>query len=296
MMRFLSKALTDIRSNRFLNIITIMTIALSILLVSVFMLFFENTGRVLSAWNQGGRAMVYLSDSFTPAMLPNVKEQLLSTGGIEKMVFIPKTQALERLKQEIGSKTRFLSTLQENPLPDAIEITMTTHSSFDRIQKAADRIEALDIVDTVEYGQAWLGRFFKLFNLFKMTGYAMSGLFLMIALFITANTVRLAFYARQTEVEIMRLVGATDGFIKTPFYVEGLLQGFLGGILGILILLTGYLTLSSGISQNLGAYVYLDIHFLSWPAVAIILFSSTFLGWFGCFISLKQILRPCPVK
>jgi len=291
MMRFSSKTLTDIRSNRFLNIITIMTIALSILLVSVFMLFFENASRVLSAWNQGGRAMVYLNESFTPAMLPNVKDRLMSLGGIEKMVFIPKAQALERLKKEMGSRTQFLSTLQENPLPDALEITMTAYSNFDQIQTAADRIEALDIIDTVEYGQGWLGRFFKLLNLFKMTGYTMSGLFLIIALFITANTVRLAFYARQTEIEIMRLVGATDGFIKTPFYVEGLLQGFLGGILGIIILLSGYLTLSSGISQNLGAYVYLDIHFLSWPAMAIILFSSTFLGWFGCFISLKQILK-----
>ena len=290
-MRFLSNALTDIRSNRFLNIITIMTIALSILLVSVFILFFENAGRVLSAWNQGGRAMIYLSDAFTPAMLPNVQKLLVSIGGIEKMVFIPKTQALERLKKEMGAQTRFLSTLQENPLPDTIEITMSAHSSFDQIQNTADRIAALDMVDSVEYGQGWLGRFFKLFNLFKMTGYAISGLFLLIALFITANTVRLAFYARQTEVEIMRLVGATDGFIKTPFYVEGLLQGFLGGVLGIIILLSGYLTLSSNISKNLGAYVYLDIHFLSWQAVAIILFSSTFLGWFGCFISLKQILK-----
>ena len=291
MMRFLGKAMTDIRSNRFLNIITIMTISLSILLVSVFILFFENASRVLSAWNHGGRAMVYLSSSFTPAMLPNVKEELMSMGGIETMVFISKSQAMERLKKEMGSKTQFLSTLQENPLPDAIEITMTARSSFEQIQKTAARIETLDIIDAVEYGQGWLGRFLKLFNLFKMTGYAMSGLFLMIALFITANTVRLAFYARQTEVEIMRLVGATDGFIKTPFYVEGLLQGFIGGILGMIILLAGYLTLSSGIYRNLGAYVYLDIHFLSWQAMAIILFSSTFLGWFGCFISLKQILK-----
>ncbi|WP_321495262.1 permease-like cell division protein FtsX [uncultured Desulfobacter sp.] len=291
MMRFLSNALKDIRSNRFLNLITIMTIALSILLVSVFLLFFENAGRVLSAWNHGGRAMVYLSNSFNPGMLPHVEEQLLALGGIEKMVFIPKAQALEKLRKEMGSNTQFLSTLQVNPLPDAIEVIMNSHSSFDQIQQAADRIEALDIVDAVEYGQGWLGRFFKLFNLFKMTGYAMSGLFLMIALFITANTVRLAFYARQTEVEIMRLVGATDGFIKTPFYIEGLLQGFIGGILGISILLAGYLALSSGVSQNMGTYVYLDIHFLSWQAVAIILFSSTFLGWFGCFISLKQILK-----
>ncbi|MCG8684752.1 MAG: FtsX-like permease family protein, partial [Desulfobacterales bacterium] len=165
------------------------------------------------------------------------------------------------------------------------------YSSFEQVQNLADRIETLEVVDSVEYGQGWLGRFLKLFNLFKMTGYAMCSLFLMIALFITANTVRLAFYARKTEVEIMRLVGATDGFIKTPFYVEGLFQGFLGGILGMIILLAGYLTLASGISQNLGSYVYIDIRFLSWQAMAVILFSSTFLGWFGCFISLRQILK-----
>ena len=291
MMRFIKKALSDIRSNRFLNLITIMTIALSILLVSVFLLFFENTSRVLASWNQGGRAMVYLSDAFTPPMLPNLKQQLMSMGGIEKITFVSKEEALERLKKEMGSKTRFLSTLQDNPLPHSLEIIMTAQTSFDQIRKSAERIEALDLVDSVEYGQGWLGRFMKLFNLFKMTGYAMCSLFLMIALFITANTVRLAFYARQTEVEIMRLVGATNGFIKTPFYVEGLLQGFLGGIVGILILLAGYLALSSGMAENPGSYVYVDIRFLSWQAVAIILFSSTFLGWFGCFISLKQILK-----
>ena len=291
MMRFLKKAYSDIRSNRFLNVITIMTIALSILLVSVFMLFFENASRVLESWNQGGRAMVYLSKGFEPPMLPNVKDQLRALGGIEKMTFVSKTEALERLKQEMGSKTEFFASLRTNPLPHAIEITMVSYSSFEQVQNLADRIETLEVVDSVEYGQGWLGRFLKLFNLFKMTGYAMCSLFLMIALFITANTVRLAFYARKTEVEIMRLVGATDGFIKTPFYVEGLFQGFLGGILGMIILLAGYLTLASGISQNLGSYVYIDIRFLSWQAMAVILFSSTFLGWFGCFISLRQILK-----
>ncbi len=224
-------------------------------------------------------------------MLPNLKEQLVAMGGIEKITFVSKEQALERLKTEMGSKTQFLSTLQTNPLPHSLEIIMVAHSSFEEIQKAAARIEALDLVDTVEYGQGWLGKFLKLFNLFKMTGYAMCSLFLMIALFITANTVRLAFYARQTEVEIMRLVGATNGFIKTPFYMEGILQGFFGGLVGILILLAGYLALSSGMAENLGSYIYIDIRFLSWQAVTLILFSSTFLGWFGCFLSLKQILK-----
>ena len=291
MPRIFKKALTDIRSNRFLNLITIMTIALSILVVSIFMLFFENTSRVLESWNHGGRAMVYFNDSFSPNMLSGVEDQLTALGGVEKMTFISKEDALARLEKEMGGKTRFFETLKDNPLPHAMEITMVSFSSFDQVRALAERIEALDTVESVEYGQGWLGRFLKLFNLFKMTGYAMCSLFLLIALFITSNTVRLAFYSRRTEIEIMRLVGATEGFIKTPFYVEGILQGFFGGCLGMVILLAGYQTLLSGIAQNLGAYVYLDIRFLSFPAIGIILFSSTFLGWFGCFLSLKQILK-----
>ena len=291
MPRILKKALSDIRSNRFLNLITIATISLSILVVSVFMLFFENTSRLLESWNHGGRAMIYFTDDFSLKMLPEVTDQLTRLGGIEKMVFISKQEGLERLQKEMGGKTRFFSTLKENPLPHAMEITMASLSSFEQVRALARRIESLAAVESVEYGQGWLGRFLHLFNLFKMTGYGMCSLFLLIALFITSNTVRLAFYSRQTEIEIMRLVGATEGFIKTPFYVEGILQGFFGGALGILILLAGYYTLVSGITQNLGAYVYLDIRFLSVPAIGIILFSSTFLGWFGCFLSLKQILR-----
>ncbi len=288
---FLKKTYTDIRSNRFLNVITIMTIALSILLVSVFMLFFENASRVLESWNQGGRAMVYLKEDFTPPMLAGVKDQLGALDGIREMRFFHKDKALEQLQKEMGSKTQFFSSLKINPLPHAIEITMVSYSSFKQVQDLANRIQTLDKVASVEYGQGWLGRFLKLFNLFKMTGYAMCSLFLLIALFITANTVRLAFYNRRVEVEIMHLVGATEGFIKIPFYVEGLFQGLLGGLMGVGILLAGYLALSSGIKYNLGSYVYLDIRFLSWQALTVILFSSTFLGWFGCFLSLKQILK-----
>ncbi|MCP4719427.1 MAG: FtsX-like permease family protein [Desulfobacteraceae bacterium] len=291
MTRFVKKALADIRSNRFLNFITIITISLSILIVSVFMLFFENASRVIEVWNQGGRAMIYLENKFSRDSLPGLEKQIHGLGEIDEMVFIPKSQALDKLKKEMASRTEFFKTLKTNPLPDAIEIKMKTHGSFEQIQEFAQKIESLDLVENVEYGQGWLGKFLNIFNLFKMTGYAMCGLFLFIALFITANTVRLAFYSRRLEVEIMRLVGATEGFIKTPFYVEGLFQGFFGGVVGLGILLVGYLTISSGIAENLAAYVYTDIRFLSVKAILIILFSSTFLGWFGCYLSLKQILK-----
>jgi cell division transport system permease protein len=291
MTHFVKKALADIRSNRFLNFITIITISLSILVVSVFLLFFENASRVIESWNQGGRAMVYLKKEFSPEMLPQVKARINAAGDIERMVYISKTQALDKLKREMSSQSTFLKTLNENPLPDALEIKIKSYNSFEDVQALAQRIKSIDIVDDIEYGQGWLGKFLKIFNLFKMTGYAMCSLFFLIALFITANTVRLAFYSRKLEVEIMRLVGATETFIKAPFYVEGLLQGFFGGVLGLVVLLIAYLTVSSGITQSLAAYVYFDIRFLSPKIIVLIVAGSTFLGWFGCYLSLKQILR-----
>ena len=291
MTRFMKKALADIRSNRFLNFITIITISLSILLVSVFMLFFENASRVIEAWNQGGRAMIYLEKEFSMDMLPTLKENITGLGEINEMVFISKSQAMSQLKKEMSGRTEFFKTLKTNPLPDAIEIQMKSHDSFEEVQAFARNIEALDLVENVEYGQGWLGKFLNIFKLFKMTGYAMCSLFLLIALFITANTVRLAFYSRRLEVEIMRLVGATEGFIKTPFYVEGLFQGFFGGVLGLAILLGGYLAISSGITDNFTGYVYIDMRFLSVKSILIVIFSSTFLGCFGCYLSLKQILK-----
>ncbi|MFH2092579.1 MAG: permease-like cell division protein FtsX [Pseudomonadota bacterium] len=291
MAHFVKKALADIRSNRFLNFITIITISLSILVVSVFLLFFENASRVIESWNQGGRAMIYLSDTFTIDRLPQIEAKLNDLGQIDQIKFISKDQALEKLKNEMSSRSAFLKTLNENPLPHALEIKFKSYSSFEQIQILAQNIKAIEMVEDVEYGQGWLGKFLNIFNLFKIIGYAMCSLFFFIALFITSNTVRLAFYSRRLEVEIMRLVGATETFIKAPFYVEAILQGFLGGILGLLILLVFFLTVSSGITYNLSSYVYFDIQFLSITTIVIIILGSTFLGWFGCYLSLKQILK-----
>lgn len=291
MAHVIKKALADILLNRFLNLITVITISLSILIISMFLLFFENASRMIELWNQSGRAMIYLESEFTFDMLPELKEKINSLGEIEEIVYISKTQALDNLKKNMLSQTAFLKTLEKNPLPDALEIRMKSYNNFEEVQKLAQNIKAIEIVEDIEYGQNWLCKFLHILNLFKITGYAMCTFFFLIALFITANTVRLAFYSRKREVEIMRLVGATEAFIKAPFYVEGLLQGFLGGTMGIMILLMTYLVILPGMTQSLASYLYFDIKFLSVQTIVLIIVGSTFLGWCGCYLSLKQILK-----
>ncbi len=292
MLYYFKRAVSDILSNKFLNSITIVTLTLCILVVSVFALFFENACRIIQSGEQGGKIMVYLGPEFNINMLPQLKHKINTMGKTEKIIFISKIEALKQLKKDMASRSSFIDGLKENPLPDALKVIMQNNvNEWQNIKQFAVKIKKIPMVEDVEYGERWLGKFLSIFNFFKMTGYAISSLFFMIALFITANTIRLSFYARRQEVEIMRLVGATDKFIITPFYIEGLLQGIAGGVTGFGLLFVFFLLLSSEAEKNIPLYMLLNIKFLSIKYSVIIIACSAFLGWLGCYLSLKQFLK-----
>jgi cell division transport system permease protein len=165
-----------------------------------------------------------------------------------------------------------------------------SNESWQHIDSLASQIEAQPQVDEVEYGQRWVGRFAHILSLFRLAGYAMGTLFFMATIFIVANTIRLVIYSRREEVEIMRLVGATDNFIKIPFYFEGLIQGALGAIIGLTMLYIAYIFISSGVESEFFPGFF-RFHFLSPILLAAILLGSMLVGWLGCFISLKQFLK-----
>jgi len=145
-------------------------------------------------------------------------------------------------------------------------------------------------ITEVEYGREWLNRFADFFNLFKMAGYALGVLFFMAAVFFVANTIRLVLYSRRDEVEIMRLVGATESFIKMPFYLQSIIQGALGGAAGLGALFIIFRFVSFNMVQEFtGGFV--QLHFLSPDMLLKIMAGSITVGWMGCYISLKQFLK-----
>ena len=288
---YLKRAIDDIRQNRFLNLVTIVTIALSILIVSAFVLFFINTSDLMSAWKRGLRIMVYLKADTPASQIPALQKQLAGIYGIEQVNYIPKENALKLMKDQMKRQSALLDNLKENPLPDAFEIRMIAATqNWDRLEKIALQIEKLEPVEEVEYGRRWIGRFTHAINLFTLAGYALGALFFMAAVFFVANTIRLVLYSRRDEIEIMRLVGAEDRFIKAPFYIEGIIQGALGGTIGLIALFIVFLFLSSSVQPVTGAEM-LQIRFLPIPLLAGILLSGMVVGWLGCFVSLKQFFK-----
>lgn len=291
MIIYCKRAIKDILEHRFLSAVTVVTISISILIASAFTLFFINANAIVNSWKKGIRIMVYLKPDIPDIKVTAVQRAIQEMKGVKDVQFISKKEALKRLKDQMKRQSSLLDNLKENPLPDAFEIRLkASFQNQDKIRKLAARLESLQPVDEVEYGQVWLGRFTNILNLFRLTGFAMGSLFLVATVLIVANTIRLVLYSRQKEVEIMRLVGATDGFIKAPFYIEGLMQGALGGIIGLGVLFVLFMFISSNMGQELTSSLF-TIRFLSWETFLGIWGGSMFVGWIGCFVSLKQFLK-----
>ena len=285
------RAIQDIRDHKFLNAVTIITIAISILIVSAFALFFVNANEIINSWKKGIKIMAYLKPDTPETKIPELKQKIQHMEGIRNVRFISKNEAFQELKKQMKRQSSLFENLRENPLPDAFEIRLkASFQNQEKVEMLATRLESFPRVDEVEYGQRWLGQFTNFFNLFRLTGFAMGGLFFMATLLIVANTIRLVLYSRKDEVEIMRLVGATDSFIKAPFYIQGLIQGAFGGIIGLTLLFITFLLISSSMEQGISPGLF-TIRFLSPGAFCGIILSSTFVGWIGCYLSLKQFLK-----
>jgi cell division transport system permease protein len=288
---FFKRAIQDILNNRFLNTVTVITIALSVLIVSSFALFFSNANELLDTWKNGIRALVYLDPDANDANRLDLKYNIQKLEGVSEARFISRKEALAQMKVQMGRQASLLEGLEQNPLPDAFEVRLKPESqTMAGIEKLSRAIEALPHIDKVEYGQQWIGKFTSIINVFKFVGYAMGGLFLVATLFIVANTVRLVLYSRQEEITIMRLVGATDRFIKTPFYIQGMALGGLGGIIGMSGLYIAFEFISEKFHNSLSAEL-LDMHFLSLEMITGIIVGSMLIGWVGCYVSLKQFLK-----
>lgn len=291
MKRYYQRAIKDILENRSLTAVSVITISLSIMIAAAFALFFINAGDVLNLWQKGIRMMVYLKPDTSEAGRLDTKYRLQSIAGVQEARYISKKEAIDRLKSQMQRHAALLDNLKENPLPDAYEINIVQSSrNSEDLSFLAERIAALSTVEEVEYGQKWIQRFTNIIHLFRLAGYGIGILFFMATVFIVANTIRLVLYSRRDEIGIMRLVGATDRFIKIPFYLQGMIQGGVGTLIGLLILFIGYLSLTTHFNQSVSNQL-ITIRFFRQDICAMIILGGVGVGWLGCWVSLKQFMK-----
>jgi len=304
MLHFIGRAVKDIAGNRFLNAVAVVTVALAVMIAGAFGLFFVNADGLLKFWIKGIRIMAYLKPGVTKEKISDIGKQIQRTAGVRDVRFISRQEAMERFRVQMKEQASLLDNLKENPLPDAFEIGIAeSFQKWENFEALAARIQTFPEVGEVEYGKKWLGLFINIFDLFRLAGYAMGCLFFIATVFFVANTIRLVLYSRREEIEIMRLVGASEGFIKDPFYIQSFIQGGLGGFIGLGILYIAFKFVIGDWQMAIGDWKAdflsdirlpvsgFQIRFLP-PEISLeILLGSMFAGWLGCYISLRQFLK-----
>ncbi len=291
MFYYLTQTIRDFKNNKFLNTVTVVTICFSVLIISSLLLFVENANNIITSFKDEIRIIAYLDKGISETKKDDVRRKIEKLGGVSDVVYISSSKALEILKTQMKNQT-YLDDLKENLLPASFEIYLTKRShNWEGIKKLALKIENLSAVDEVEYGKSWLEKFSNLISLFHFVSIGMGSVFFLVSIFIIINTIRLSLYSRRKEIEIMRLVGAEDWFIKRPFYYEGVFQGATGGIIGLILLFFMFLTFNSNFKADFSSQGFIQINFLSLEVLLEILFCSVFAGWLGCYISVRQFLK-----
>ncbi len=288
---FSKKGFANILSHRFVHLISIGTISISILFVGAFSLLFVNLNSWVQHWGQSLTMSVYLKPATDVEAKKRIEAVLAGLAGAELRGFITQEMAKKELIETLGDQAGLLESLEGIELPASFEIVFTDVSGHDIDPHAIKaELEGLDGVDEVQYSEQWIERFEAFLYVLKLVG-AIIGILLCVAvLFITTNTIKLTIYSRRDEIEISKIVGATDWFVKMPFLIEGAIQGLISGLLALAVLVLIY-SLFSLKSFHLFGIPVIEVVFLSKGHAVSLLGLSLALGLTGSFIAIGRFFR-----
>ena len=288
---FFKSAFLNILHDRLIHLICMGTITISMLLFGAFLLLYVNLDRWINEWGESLSMSVYLEDGIDAKTRQGIEQALKGLRGADLKGYVSKDEAIKNLRQSLGDQAGLLDGLKDNPLPASFEIHFRDRGA-DRInpreiKKALEKIKG---VNEVQYSEQWVERFEGVLYVFKIVGLIIGGFICIAVLFITTNTIKLTIYSRRNEIEIYKLVGATDWFVKLPYLIEGAIQGLVSGLVAFMILYLICSLLSLKTLFLFGLPVF-DITFLSREEALSTVLLGLVLGITGGFIALGRFFR-----
>lgn len=286
---FIKETYKSIRRNGFMSFASISTVAVSLLVLGMFLMIFLNTNNLAQYLENQVQISVYMQDSATDKEMASVKDKLTKMPGVVKVTQVNKQQALERFKKRLGDQEQLLNSLgKENPFPNSFEVQV---DNPDRIKVLTPQIGQLPKVETAKFGQEVVEHLFQLTKILRLGGIVLVVFLAMATLFIISNTIRLTVFARRKEVIIMKYVGATDWFIRWPFLLEGMTLGFFGAVVAFVLINSIYASLLDRIHATLAFLPLLPTSPLLLYVDLFLLAAGTGIGALGSYISLRKFLR-----
>lgn len=286
---FTQEVFRSLKRNNWMSFASVGTVAVSLFVLGVFLILVLNMNRLAATLESQVQISVYLQDDLKPADREDLQQDIAHMQGIDSIRYVSRDEAKARLADRLGDQKYLLDALgDKNPLPDSFELTVV-HP--DMVETAAKAIEHMNGVESAKYGQDVVEHLFDITRLMRIFGVALMVLLAGATIFIISNTIRLTVFARRKEIAIMKYVGATDWFIRWPFLMEGIVLGFIGGILAAIALRSFYAAMAAKIYNTLAFFPLMPQYpFMNYVTVTIIL-SGMVVGAIGSTISLKRFLK-----
>ncbi len=290
---FIQRAVSSLVASALISLVSILTIAVSLFIFSLFLLMFQSLDHIVDKSREGLTLSIFIDDDMDAKAVASLRTELQNLDGVEKVDFRSKDEALEKFRGALGERADLLSVLEGNPLPASLEVSLRDAARAQSLFKSlAEEFSRRPNVEQIIYNNSLAAQISSVMAVLRWLG--LFGILLMILMtsFVICNTIRLALYARGDELEVMRLVGATRNFIRTPCLIEGLIQGLMGAALGLglLFLMITVLQQNLGVSPALGQ-LFQDISYLSTPRVCMVLGLGILVGVLGSFIAVRPFLH-----
>jgi len=277
------EALLTFRRAPLLSTLSVTTIAFSLFVVGLFGLVAVNLHRALREVAERVEIVAYLLPGTPVETVTLGVQDIAAFPEVQSATYVTETEALARARGELVEFRDVLRELERNPLPASIEVKLKpTVRDADHVNDVADRLKGFGFVDDVRFGRDWVEKLDRLRQIAAAVGLVVGTAFAVVAIIIIGTTIRMAVLQRGREIAIMRLVGATDGFIRRPFLVQGAIKGMLGGLVAVALCFVAYGLINRWLIQA--------AFFSRMQALAIVGF-GTLIGLLGSATSVGRHLR-----
>ncbi|MDZ4861876.1 MAG: permease-like cell division protein FtsX [Gemmatimonadota bacterium] len=255
----LREALLSFRRAPLLSALSITTIGFSLYAVGLFALVAVNLRAALHTVEQRVEVVAYLLSGTPPETIALASQDITAFPEVQRVTFVSEDEALKRARAELVEFRDAYRDLSVNPLPASLEIQMKEgFRDGAHVAAVATRLQGYGFVDDVRYGREWIEKLDRLRNIAGLVGLTIGLAFAAVAVVIIGVTIRITVLQRAREIAVMRLVGATNGFIRGPFLLEGALKGLLGGGVALLLSYGTFLLFRGQSELATSGIVFLD--------------------------------------
>lgn len=285
----ISRAARAMREDARLHFIAVSSLTVAFLCLATSLFAIANLSSVADAWGRSARMSIYLRDGASAQEVDQLRLVLSGLSEVRAVEHLSQSEAQARFMEDADLDPT-LANLPADVFPASLEVELAPGTQSARLAMIADRIGSFSAVDDVEAYQGWFHRLEDLVRTGRVASSVLAALVLLCVLFVVANTIRLAIAGRRDEIEVLKLCGASDGFVRGPFLVEGAAQGFVSSLLAVVVLFAAFLLLRDEVDATIASLAGVRTVFLHPATVAGLVVGGTLLGAAGSALSLRRYM------